>query len=218
MNYRPFDTSACGGHSGTGNLYQRQEVLIDTYVERYHMNIKEKTSILDEKGIKRVLERITHEILERNKGADNLVIVGMQTRGVVLAKRITENIRKIENIEIEVGSLDVTMYRDDYRKPLRKPAVQVTHIPFSIEGKDVILVDDVLYTGRTTRAALDALNDFGRAKSIQFAVLIDRGHREFPIHADYVGKQTTTSQNEEVMLRVREIDDKEGVWLVELNG
>ena len=181
------------------------------------MNVKEKTVILDEKGVKRVIERMAHEILERNKGADNLVIVGMQTRGVVLARRLAENIHKIEGADLEVGVLDVTMYRDDYRKPLRQPAVQVTNIPFSIEGKDVILVDDVLYTGRTTRAALDALNDFGRAKTIQFAVLVDRGHREFPIHADYVGKAATTSQNEEVLVRVKEIDQKEGVWLVELN-
>ena len=189
-----------------------------TFIRQFARNIKEKTVILDEKGIKRVLERIAHEILDRNKGADNLVLVGMQTRGVVLARRIAEHIRKIESTEMDVGVLDVTMYRDDYRKPLRQPAVQVTDIPFSIEGKDVILVDDVLYTGRTARAALDALIDFGRAKTIQFAVLIDRGHREFPIHADYVGKAAITSTNEEVLVRVKDIDQKEGVWLVEVNG
>jgi pyrimidine operon attenuation protein / uracil phosphoribosyltransferase len=180
------------------------------------MNLKEKSIVLDEKGMKRVLDRVSHELLERNKGADNLVIVGMQTRGIVLARRIAENIQKIEGVALEVGVLDVTLYRDDYRKPLKQPAVQVTDIPFSIEGKDVILVDDVLFTGRTARAALDALIDFGRAKTIQFVVLIDRGHREFPIHADYVGKQVTTSPNEEILVRVQDVDQKEGVWLVEL--
>lgn len=180
------------------------------------MKIKEKSVILDNKGMQRVLDRIAHEILDRNKGADNLVIIGMQTRGIILARRIADNIRRIEKTPLNVGVLDVTMYRDDYRKPLRQPAVQVTSIPFSIEGKDVILVDDVLYTGRTTRAALDALTDFGRAKTIQLAVLVDRGHREFPIQADYIGKTATTSQNEEVKVRVNEIDKTEGVWLVEV--
>lgn len=182
------------------------------------MNVREKRPILDEKGVKRVLDRIAHEVIERNRGADNLAIVGMQTRGAHLARRLAECIQKIEGKKPDVGVLDVTLYRDDYRKPLKQPAVQVTDIPFSIESRDVLLVDDVLYTGRTARAALDALTDFGRPRTIQFAVLIDRGCRELPIHADYVGKPVATSPDEEVKVQVREIDDREGVWLVELAG
>jgi pyrimidine operon attenuation protein/uracil phosphoribosyltransferase len=180
------------------------------------MKTREKSQILDEKGLKRVIARMAHEIIERNKGAGNLVIVGMQTRGVVVANRLAKKIQQLEKKKIKVGILDTTLYRDDYRVALKQPAVRVTKIPFPIHEKDVILIDDVLYTGRTARAALDALTDFGRSKTIQFGVLIDRGLREFPIHADYIGKSVHTSSNEEVKVRVKEIDKIDGVWLVEL--
>jgi len=180
------------------------------------MRTREKLRILDEEGLVRVIARIAHEIIERNKGAKNLVIVGMQTRGVVLANRIAKKIYQLEKEKLKVGILDTTLYRDDFRARLKQPAVRITDIRFSIHKRDVILVDDVLYTGRTVRAALDALTDFGRARTIQFAVLIDRGLREFPIHADYVGKTVPTSRNEEIKVRVKEIDKIDGVWLVEL--
>jgi pyrimidine operon attenuation protein/uracil phosphoribosyltransferase len=180
------------------------------------MKFKEKMQILDEKGLRRIIARMAHEIIERNRGAGNLVLVGMQTRGVVLARRIARTLQSLEKVKLKVGVLDTTLYRDDYRLPFRQPAVQATSIPFSITGKNVVLVDDVLYTGRTVRAALDALVDLGRPRAIQLAVLLDRGLREFPIHADYVGKSYKTSPKEEVRVRVKEIDKKDGVWLVEI--
>jgi pyrimidine operon attenuation protein/uracil phosphoribosyltransferase len=158
----------------------------------------------------------THQILEKNSTLTNLGIVGMQTRGVYLARRIADKINSIEHLSLTSGVLDITMYRDDYRMALKQPKVQVTDIPFDINGTDMILVDDVLYTGRTVRAALEALNDFGRPKTIQLAVLMDRGHREMPIHADYVGMNVTTRMNQEVALKVKEIDNEDSVWLMEL--
>jgi pyrimidine operon attenuation protein/uracil phosphoribosyltransferase len=134
----------------------------------------------------------------------------------MIAKRLAQEIFKLEKVKVNVGTLDITLYRDDYRTALKQPSVKITDILFSIHEKDVILVDDVLYTGRTARAALDALTDFGRPKTIQFAVLIDRGLREFPIQADYIGKKVPTSRNEEIKVRVQEIDKEDGVWLVEL--
>jgi pyrimidine operon attenuation protein / uracil phosphoribosyltransferase len=180
------------------------------------MKTKEKKQILDNTGLSRVLTRISHEIIERNRGADNLAIVGMVTRGVVLARRLAKQISQAEKRTVPVGVLDATLYRDDFRSGSRSPAVRVTEIPFSIQDKDVIMVDDVLYTGRTARAALDALMDLGRPRTVQFAVLVDRGLRELPIHADYVGKQVPTSANEEVRVKVREVDKADGVWLVEV--
>lgn len=181
------------------------------------MTTKSKAKIMDAKALDRALTRIAHEIIERNKGVENLVIIGMQTRGVKLAKIITEKIKSIEKRDVLFGVLDVTLYRDDFRAKLKQPVVKVTEIPFQIDNTNIILVDDVLYTGRTVRAALDELMDFGRPKSIQLAVLIDRGHRELPIKAEYVGKNVPTSVNEEVAVKVKDVDGEDGVDLVEIN-
>ena len=166
--------------------------------------------------MERTLSRMAHEMVERNKDIEHLVIIGMQTRGVKLAQRIVQKVLEIEKRPIPFGILDITLYRDDYRAKLKQPQVQVTDIPFAIDHTNIILVDDVLYTGRTVRAALDELMDFGRPQSIQLAVLIDRGHRELPIKADYVGSEVTTSQNEEISVKVKEIDGEDRVDLVEL--
>ena len=182
------------------------------------METREKKSVMDGADVKRALDRIAHEILEKNRGAANLVLIGMQRRGVVLAKRLAVSIGKVEGNEPPVGSLDATFYRDDYRSPLKQPVIRSTDIPFSIQDKIVVLVDDVLYTGRTIRAALDALFDMGRPKAIRLAVLVDRGGRELPIGADFVALSLKTAQNEEVAVRVQEIDEKEGVALVEIVG
>jgi pyrimidine operon attenuation protein / uracil phosphoribosyltransferase len=178
--------------------------------------MKQIEILMDATALDRALTRIAHQILEKNSDLKNLGIVGMQTRGVFLAKRIAEKINALEKTRLSAGVLDITMYRDDYRMALKQPKVQVTDIPFDINGIDMILVDDVLYTGRTVRAALEALNDFGRPKTIQLAVLIDRGHREMPIHADYVGTAINTRMNQEVALKVREKDNEDSVWLMEL--
>jgi len=179
------------------------------------MERKVKAKIIDDVGLKRTITRLAHEILERNRGAENLVIVGIRTRGVYLAQRIIDEIAKIEGRQLPLGILDITMYRDDFRQRLRHPVVQQTEIPFDIYDKNVVLVDDVLYTGRTTRAALEALMSFGRPARIQLAVLVDRGHRELPIKPDYVGKNIPTSIGEEVQVKMREIDNEDGVLLVE---
>jgi pyrimidine operon attenuation protein/uracil phosphoribosyltransferase len=172
--------------------------------------------LMDNQAIDRGLTRITHEILERNTNLKNFGVVGMQTRGVFLARRIVQKINDLEKAGLTAGILDVTLYRDDYRMAFKQPKVQVTDIPFDINGIGVVLVDDVLYTGRTVRAALDAIMDCGRPKTIQLAVLFDRGHREMPIMADYVGKSITTQTNQEVALKVKEIDGEDSVWLMEL--
>lgn len=182
---------------------------------REAMERKIKARIIDEVGLRRTVTRLAHEILERNRGAENLVIVGVRTRGVYLAQRIIREIEKIEGKKLPLGVLDITMYRDDFRQRLKQPVVQQTDIPFDIYDKDVILVDDVLYTGRTTRAALEALMSFGRPARIQLAVLVDRGHRELPIKPDYVGKNIPTSIGEEVQVKMQEIDGEDSVLLVE---
>src|SRR5690606_28134450 len=155
-----------------------------------------KTDILDEKAINRALTRIAHEILEKNKGGEEIVIVGIKTRGVPLANRIQEKIEKIEGLKVPIGELDITLYRDDLQKAVEsnEPELKETNIPTDITNKKVVLVDDVLYTGRTVRAAMDAVMDIGRPSQIQLAVLVDRGHRELPIRADYVGKNIPTSE------------------------
>ncbi|MCM8795769.1 MAG: bifunctional pyr operon transcriptional regulator/uracil phosphoribosyltransferase PyrR, partial [Candidatus Omnitrophica bacterium] len=158
--------------------------------------MKEKAKILDKESINRALMRIAHEILEKNKGTQDLCLVGIRNRGVYLAQRLAANIKKIENQDVPVGILDITLYRDDLTLIAAQPVVRKTEIDFDIKDKNLILVDDVLYTGRTVRAALDALIDFGRPNSIQLAVLIDRGHRELPIRADFVGKNIPTAQRE----------------------
>jgi len=174
-----------------------------------------KAKIIDEAGLNRTITRLAHEILERNKGSNNIVLIGMRTRGEFVAKRILDKIIEIDNSNPELGILDATLYRDDFRTRLKQPEVSVTNITFDITEKDVVLIDDVLYTGRTTRAALDAVMDLGRPSSIQFCVLVDRGHREMPIIADFVGKNIPTSINEEVKVKMNEIDDEDAVYLIE---
>ena len=177
--------------------------------------MQEKAKILDKEAIARTLVRIAHEILEKNKGTEDLCLIGIRSRGVYLAKRLAECIKQIENKEILFGALDITLYRDDLTLIASQPVVHKTEIDFDISGKNVILVDDVLYTGRTIRAALDALIDFGRPKIIQLAVLVDRGHRELPIRADYAGKNIPTSKNETVEVKLEETDGCDEVVIVE---
>jgi len=167
--------------------------------------------ILDEKGINRVITRIAHEITEKNKGAQNIVLVGIKTRGVPLAKRLAEKIDSIEGFIVPVEILDITLYRDDLEVKSQEPVVQTINFEGNIDGKTVILVDDVLYTGRTVRAALDAIIDIGRPSKIQLAVLVDRGHRELPIRADFVGKNVPTSKYEIVKVSLSEVDDNNSV-------
>ena len=175
-----------------------------------------KSQVLDKEDIRRAITRIAHEIVEHNHGAQDLVVIGIQTRGAYLAERVAQKISEIESVKVPVGILDITLYRDDFRKRLKQPLVKATKIPFNIDDKHVILVDDVLYAGRTARAALDELTDFGRPKTIQYAVLIDRGHRELPIRADYVGKNVPTSQNEEVFVRIEDVDGVDEVTVEEV--
>jgi pyrimidine operon attenuation protein/uracil phosphoribosyltransferase len=148
-----------------------------------------KKEVVDEVTMKRALTRITYEIIERNKGVQDIVLIGIKTRGIFIAQRIAERLKQLEHIEVPVGELDITLYRDDKKAQEDEPELHSSDIPFSIEGKEVILVDDVLFTGRTIRAALDAVIDLGRPNRISLAVLVDRGHRELPIRADYVGKK-----------------------------
>lgn len=170
--------------------------------------------LMSGQDMERALVRIAHEILERNKGAQNLVLVGMQTRGVPLAQRLALTIKQLEDVEIPVGSLDISLYRDDLSSLQLKPVVQRTEVPTDVTGKHIVLVDDVFYTGRSIRAAMDAIMDLGRPQSIQLAVLVDRGHRELPIRADYVGKNIPTASNEEVSVYVAEVDGKDKVTIV----
>jgi pyrimidine operon attenuation protein/uracil phosphoribosyltransferase len=175
---------------------------------------KLKATIIDPQGLDRTLKRLAHEILEKNKGAANIVVVGIRTRGEFLARRIVRLIEEVEGIKPPLGSLDITLYRDDLLGKLEQPRLQGTDILFDISGKDVVLVDDVLYTGRTIRAALDELIDLGRPRSIQLAVLIDRGHRQLPIRADFVGKNVPTSSDESIRVHVSEVDGEDSVLLM----
>lgn len=170
-------------------------------------------SVLDAEEIRRALTRIAHEILERNGGADGVVIIGLHTRGAPLARRLAALIQQFEGLAVPVGSVDIGLYRDDLAAG-RRPTVRRTDIPANIEGRRVVLVDDVLYTGRSIRAAMDALTDFGRPSAIQLAVLVDRGHRELPIRPDYVGKNIPTSMHEEVGVRMTETDGIDEVVIV----
>ena len=169
--------------------------------------------VMDAIRVEKTIARIAHEIVERNRGLEELALVGIRSRGVPLARRIAEAVLGISGVRIPVGSLDITLYRDDLMRHAvgPQPVVRRTEIPFSIDDRRLLLVDDVLYTGRTVRAALDALIDFGRPKSIQLIVLVDRGHRELPIKADYVGKNLPTSPRESVQVRVQEIDGHDEV-------
>jgi pyrimidine operon attenuation protein / uracil phosphoribosyltransferase len=179
------------------------------------MTFRRKAQLVDEAGLARTLSRLAHEIIEKNRGTAGLALVGMQTRGVHLARRLAERIAAIEGAAPPLGTLDVTFYRDDWRRRLKQPEVRATHLDFDITELNLVLVDDVLYTGRTVRAALDALMDLGRPDRIQLAVLVDRGHRELPIRADFVGKNVPTSIGEEVRVSMREVDGEDAVWLVE---
>ena len=180
------------------------------------MALKEKAEIVEADGLRRIVTRIAHEIVERNKGVDEIVLVGIRRRGVPLADRIAQKIREFEGSPPALGSLDITLYRDDLSTVSHQPVVGSTEIPVDIAGKVVVLVDDVLYTGRTVRAAMDALIDFGRPRAIQLAVVIDRGHRELPIRADYVGKNVPTSKKEVIGVKLLEIDGVDSVVIKEM--
>ncbi|MGH7423875.1 MAG: bifunctional pyr operon transcriptional regulator/uracil phosphoribosyltransferase PyrR, partial [Candidatus Methylomirabilales bacterium] len=177
--------------------------------------VREKAQIMDGAAIQRVLTRVAHEIVEKNKGTADLVLIGLRSRGVDLARRLSQRLKEIDGVDVPVGALDITLYRDDLGKGGPQPAVRRTEIPFSIENKKVILVDDVLYTGRTIRAAMDGLMDLGRPRTIQLAVLVDRGHREVPIRADYVGKNVPTAKTEQVQVMLQEEDGVERVVILE---
>lgn len=175
------------------------------------------TKIMDAEGITRSVERIAHEILEHNAGARDIVVVGVRTRGAYLAERLAKILSRVEKTAVPVGAIDITMYRDDVSIRLDQPIIQKTDLPFSIDDKLVILVDDVLYTGRTVRAALDQLTDYGRPRAIQLAVLIDRGHRELPIRADYVALQLQTFREENVIVHLEEHNGEDSVILQQRN-
>jgi pyrimidine operon attenuation protein/uracil phosphoribosyltransferase len=177
--------------------------------------LKEKAEIVDADGLRRIVTRIAHEIVERNKGVDDLVLVGIRRRGVPIAARLAQRIAEFEGVPPALGSLDITLYRDDLSTVSHQPVVGSTEIPVDIQGKVVVLVDDVLYTGRTVRAAMDALVDFGRPRAIQLAVVIDRGHRELPIRADFVGKNVPTSKKEVIGVRLAEVDGMDCVVIKE---
>ena len=178
--------------------------------------LTDKTVLMDAEGVRRALTRISHEIVEKNKGVDNILLVGIRTRGVPIAERLAESIGQIEGKQPPVGVLDITLYRDDLSTLSYQPIVRPTELPVDITGKVVVLVDDVLYTGRTIRAALDAVIDMGRPKAIQLAVLIDRGHRELPIRADFVGKNVPTSSREVVSVQIDAVDGADKVLLREV--
>ena len=181
-----------------------------------NMVLREKAEIVDADGLRRIITRIAHEIVERNKGVEDLVLVGIRRRGVPLAQRIAAKINEFEGRTPVLGSLDITLYRDDLSTVSHQPVVGPTDIPVDINGRVVVLVDDVLYTGRTIRAAMDALIDFGRPRSIQLAVVIDRGHRELPIRADFVGKNVPTSKKEVIGVKLAEIDGVDCVVIKEI--
>ncbi len=174
------------------------------------MERQDTTKVMDAVAIQRAMARITHEILERNRGATDLVLIGIRTRGVPLAQRLSKHLSRIEHCSVPVGVVDITLYRDDLKQHKNRP-VHTTDIPCSLEAQHVVLVDDVLYTGRSIRAAMDVLTDFGRPHSIQLAVLVDRGHRELPIRADYVGKNFPTGRQDQVNVLLEEIDGEDAV-------
>jgi len=192
------------------NILPTKEVI---FLDKSEMVVKKE--LIDSAAMGRAITRIAHEILEKNKGTEDLVLIGIRTRGVPLAERLAAKIEEIEGIEVKTGILDITLYRDDLSTVAQQPIVHRTEIPFDITGKKVVLVDDVLYTGRTVRAALDALIDLGRPLQIQLAIMIDRGHRELPIRADFVGKNLPTSKTEVVDVNFKEIDEKDAVLLLE---
>lgn len=180
------------------------------------MALRPKALVMDSRRIERAITRIAHELAERNKGTEDLAVVGIRTRGVPLAQRLVESVQKFEGVSPPLGILDITLYRDDLQSIGYHPVVGTTHIPFDINGKRIILVDDVLYTGRTVRAAISELIDFGRPQAIQLAVLVDRGHRELPIRADYVGRNVPTSQVEAIEVKLSDTDGEDAVYVCEL--
>ncbi len=180
------------------------------------MRLEQKKLLMDETAIKRAITRIAHEIIEKNKGVENVALIGIRRRGGPLAQRLAERIEEIEGIRVPVGILDITLYRDDLTTLASQPQLHRTEVFFNINDMNIILVDDVLFTGRTVRAAMDALIDIGRPRCIQLAVLVDRGHRELPIKADYVGKNVPTSLQEVISVLVTEIDNKEEVVIQEI--
>jgi pyrimidine operon attenuation protein/uracil phosphoribosyltransferase len=182
------------------------------------MSLRPKAIIADEEEMRRAVLRIAHEIVERNKGIFDVALVGIRRRGVPLAQRIRHAIQGIEGAEPPLGTLDITLYRDDLRMISPQPIVHSTELPFDVEGRVLVLVDDVLYTGRTVRAALEAIMDYGRPRSIQLAVLVDRGHRELPIRADYIGKNVPTAQREVVTVKLREEDGEDSILIEELEA
>ena len=175
--------------------------------------MKPKTQIMDDKQVARSITRIAHEIIERNHGSEDVCLVGIHTRGEPISRMLAEAIYRVEGVRVPVGSVDITFYRDDLTHISKDPKINRTDIPFDVNGKTVVLVDDVLYTGRTARAAMEAMMDLGRARRIQLAVLIDRGHRELPIRADFAGKNIPTAQTEFVRVNMPGIDEDESVWL-----
>ena len=174
-----------------------------------------KAVIMDEAAVSRAMTRIAHEILERNEGCENLAVVGIVTRGDLLAKELVERIKEIEGVDVPLGSLDISFYRDDFLTHF-SPEVHATHIPFDVDGKRIVLVDDILYTGRTIRCALDAIMDLGRPSRIELAVLVDRGHRELPICPDFVGKNVPSSHEENVRLYLKEVDGRTAVEIFDV--
>ncbi len=179
--------------------------------------MRTKAQLMDEAAMNRALMRISHEIAEKNKGVENVVLVGIRRRGEPIARQICRNIEKIEGVCVPCGSIDIGYYRDDLRPLSDAPQVRHTELPFDVEERDVVLIDDVLYTGRTARAAIEAEFSCGRPRSLQFAVLVDRGHRELPIRADFVGKNVPPSRSELVEVRLPEYDGETGVWLMDLS-
>lgn len=182
------------------------------------MTRREKARIMDEDDVSRAVTRIAHEIVERNKGTENLVIIGIRRRGVPLAHRVASAIQDFEGTKVPIGTLDITLYRDDLQLVAKQPILRKTDLPFDVDDKVVVLVDDVLYTGRTIRAAMDEIMDFGRPRAIRLAVLIDRGHRELPIRADYVGKNVPTSSRESISVKLREEDGEDIVTVEEFTS
>ena len=180
--------------------------------------LSEKAIILDSDGIRRALTRIAHEIIERNKGVHGIALIGIRRRGVPLAERLAKRIKEIEGREVPIGVLDITLYRDDLTTITHQPVIHRTDISFDVDNKNIVLVDDVLFTGRTVRAALDAIIDLGRPNAIQLAVLVDRGHRELPIRADYVGKNVPTSKKEIISVYLTDLDEYDKVVIEEDTG
>ena len=182
------------------------------------ISMHQKAQIMDENAMKRALMRLSHEIVEKNKGAANLVFVGIRRRGEPIAERVRENVAVIEGIRVPCGSIDIKFYRDDLSTVSESPEIRKASLPFDVNGRDVVLFDDVLYTGRTARAAIEAVFSCGRPKTIQLAILVDRGHRELPIRADFVGKNLPTSRSELVEVRLPEYDGETGVYLMDLES